>query len=94
MALNCGFCGTEIKDGYAACSACGEVLRRPPLMRAAIKLVLSLFVLSAIFLIGLNMKNSIASHSKILAGLFDFFLPSLAAIWFLVKHHFQRRWYK
>ena len=33
MALNCGFCGTEIKDGYAACSACGEVLRRrPPLI--------------------------------------------------------------
>lgn len=97
MALSCGFCGTEIERGYTACSACGAVLRRPPLMRAAIRLFLSIFALSAVFLIVNNVKYTIAAYSPILAGVFGLVfitLPMLAAIWFLVRRNFQRRWYK
>jgi hypothetical protein len=66
-------------------------------MRAIIRLFLSTFALSAIVLIGIFVKSSIATFSPVLAGVFGFIflsLPTLVAIWSLVKHHFQPRWYK
>lgn len=96
MALNCGFCGTEIKGGYRGCSACGAVLRRPPLRRLVLNLFLLLIAVGVLTQIGIAVRSAILPYSELLAslvGICILTLLPLAAVWFLVKYHVQRRWY-
>ncbi|MES0864888.1 hypothetical protein ABLN87_21275, partial [Ruegeria sp. SCPT10] len=97
MAMNCGYCGTEIKEGYTACSACGAVLCRPPLMSMVIGLFLWVMALGAFSLIGMSVRDAIEPYSTLIANVFGIIVLSifpLAALWFVVKRSFQRRWYK
>ncbi len=88
MALSCGFCGSEIKGGYRGCSACGAVLRRPPLVTMLLRFILVLVAVSVVGQLGRAAEKAISPYSEVLGnivGTVFVVLAPVAAIWFLVK---------
>jgi len=95
--LNCGFCGTELNKGYRTCPTCGANYRRPSILSMLFHLFVVTIVLGFVGQMIFALEATIRSYSNILGDvvgtILAFALPA-AAIWYIVKRVFPRRWYR